>query len=67
KYQFLPQATTDSIFAIVAEEVGFVGSAVLIVIFTLLILRILKIARFASDDFSRLLTTGIAGWIGLQV
>jgi len=67
KYQFLPQVTTDSIFAIIAEEVGFFGASLVILLLFAIVLRAFRIARLAPDNFSRLLATGIASWIGLQV
>ena len=66
KYQFLPQATTDSIFAIIAEETGFIGAAIVIILLFLVVSRALKIAKAAPDNFSRLLAVAIACWIGIQ-
>lgn len=66
KYEFLPQVSTDSIFAIIAEEVGFFGAALLILALFLLIFRALRIASLAPDEFSRLLASAIAGWLGIQ-
>lgn len=66
KYLFLPEATTDSIFAIIAEELGFFGTTVFVVFFVFLILRMLKIASQAPDSFSSLVATGVASWIGVQ-
>ena len=66
KYLFLPEAATDSIFAIIAEEVGFIGSLVLIVIFAAFIYRCILIARSAPDKFSQVLALGITAWIGGQ-
>lgn len=66
KYEYLPEAMTDSIFAIFAEEVGFVGSVVLILAFLLLIWRGLKIAREAPDIFGQLLAVGIVSLVGVQ-
>ncbi|MFC1627255.1 putative lipid II flippase FtsW [Patescibacteria group bacterium] len=67
KYQFLPQVTTDSIFAIIAEELGFLGAGLVIVALFVLILKAFKIAKYAPDKFSQLLATGIASWLGIQV
>jgi len=67
KYQFLPQVTTDSIFAIIAEEVGFFGGAILILTLFLIIWRSLTIARLAPDRFSGLLAVGITSWLALQI
>jgi cell division protein FtsW len=66
KYEYIPMATTDSIFAIIAEEVGFLGAMVLVLLFLVFIWRGLKIAKEAPDEFSRLLAVGITSWIGFQ-
>ncbi|MCX6817195.1 MAG: putative lipid II flippase FtsW [Candidatus Beckwithbacteria bacterium] len=67
KYQFLPQVTTDSIFAVIAEELGFIGAAVVIILLFVIIFHSFKIARDSSDNFSRLLAAGIASWLAIQV
>lgn len=67
KYLFLPFAESDFIFSIIAEEVGFVGSLCLILIFLLLFLSIMKIARSACDKFGFLLSVGIGSLIMIQV
>ncbi len=66
KYLFLPEASTDSIFAAISEEVGFVGSFVLILIFAIFIFKAFKIASNAPDQFSKILAVGITAWIGGQ-
>ena len=66
KYEYIPAATTDSIFAIVAEELGFIGAAVLIALFVVLFIRSFSIAKRAPDQFSKLLAGGIATWISIQ-
>lgn len=66
KYEFLPQVSTDSIFAVIAEEVGFFGGAILIAALFYLIFRALRISRLAPDEFTRLLAAAIAGWLGIQ-
>lgn len=67
KFLFLPEAATDSIFAVVAEELGFIGGVVLIALFLVFIFRGLKIATAAPDRFSKVLATGIIVWIGAQI
>jgi len=67
KYLFLPEAATDSIFAVVAEEVGFIGALIILFLFVAFIIRGLKIANNAPDKFSQLLATGIVAWIGVQI
>lgn len=66
KFQFLPEVTSDSIFAIVGEELGWLGTTGLIVLFTLFIYRGLKIGKNAPDDFGMLLSVGIISWVGMQ-
>ncbi|MCL5675937.1 MAG: putative lipid II flippase FtsW [Patescibacteria group bacterium] len=66
KFAYLPEATTDSIFAIIAEELGFIGSIFIIGIFFLLIYRGFQIAQKAPDSFGRLLGSGIITWIAIQ-
>jgi cell division protein FtsW len=66
KYEYLPAVTTDSIFAVVAEELGFIGAVALLSIFLILIWRGMKIAKEAPDEFGRLLAVGITSWIGFQ-
>lgn len=66
KFSYIPEASTDSIFAIIAEEVGFVGSAVFILLFATYFLNISKIANHATNDFANLLGWGIVIWIAAQ-
>ena len=67
KYLFLPEAATDSIFAVVAEETGFLGAAIVIILFLALIMTGIKIAKEAPDKFSQVLAVGIVSWIAFQV
>lgn len=66
KYEYLPEANTDSIFAIIAEEIGFVGALIVIGLFLFLIWRGFRIAKRAPDTLGRLMASGIASWIGIQ-
>jgi cell division protein FtsW len=66
KYEFLPEVTTDSIFAIAAEELGLIGSVILILTYLLLIIQGLKVAQNSSDQFSSNLALAITSWIGVQ-
>lgn len=66
KFNYLPEVATDSIFAIVGEELGFLFAAGVVVLFFIFTIRLLKIARNAPDQFGRLLALGIAVWIGFQ-
>jgi rod shape determining protein RodA len=64
---YLPVQSTDFIFTVVAEELGFVGSMVLLALFGLLVWRILRIAWTAPDSLGRLLAVGVATIIVFQV
>lgn len=66
KYEYLPESMTDSIFAIIGEEVGFFGSSLLILAFSFLIWRGFRIARESPDSFGQLLAVGITSWIAIQ-
>lgn len=66
RFGFLPQSISDSIFAIFAEEAGFIGSTILILLFLIFLWRGFKIARITQDRFTQLLAIGITCWICLQ-
>lgn len=66
KYEYLPEANTDSIFAIIGEEIGFVGCIALIAIYVFLLWRGFRVARRIEDPFGRNLALGIITWIGIQ-
>jgi cell division protein FtsW len=66
KLFFLPEAHTDFISAIIGEELGFVGVAALIVAFVLVVVRGLRAAYRAADDYGTWLAVGITMFIGLQ-
>jgi cell division protein FtsW len=67
KYAYLPENVTDSIFPIIAEELGFIGGVILILVFAGLIWRGISIAGKAKDNFGKLLAGGIIAFIGMQV
>ncbi|SDL96115.1 rod shape-determining protein RodA [Halarsenatibacter silvermanii] len=56
---FLPEQHTDFIFAVIGEEFGFIGAALVIILFVLLLLQIIKVALKAKDNFGKLITAGI--------
>ncbi len=66
KFGFLPQAFSDSIFAVLSEETGFVGSLILIFLFLIFLWRVFKTSRVITDKFSKLAVVGISLWITLQ-
>jgi cell division protein FtsW len=66
KFQYLPEVIGDSIFAVMSEELGFLLTTVFLLVFLFLLLRGLKIAESAPDDFGKYLVTGIMAWFGVQ-
>ncbi len=63
---FVPEQHTDFIFTVAGEELGLVGSAVLIALLGVVLWRALRIAAHAEDLFGRLAAAGIACWFGFQ-
>ena len=66
KYGFIPAISTDSIFAILGNELGFIGSVILVLGFLIFIYRGFYISKKSPDHFSRLLSGGITFWIAIQ-
>jgi len=66
KYNYLPATATDSIFAILGEELGFIGAVFLLVLFIVFALRGFRIADKAPDKFGQLLGAGITSWLIFQ-
>lgn len=66
KWEFLPEAHTDFIFAILAEELGLVGALLVLALFVAFALFGFRTARRAPDRFGMLLAAGITSWIALQ-
>lgn len=66
KYAYLPESTTDSIFAIIAEELGFIGASILIFLFAVVVWRGFYIAIHARDSFGKLLAGGITTFLAVQ-
>ncbi len=66
KYQYLPEAQNDFVFAILCEEFGFVGAVTVILLFCLLVFRGFYIAAKAKDKFGMLVAVGLTMHIGLQ-
>jgi cell division protein FtsW len=63
KYLYLPEAHTDSIFAIISEELGFLRASIIILVIGFVAFRGFRIARLAPDTFSRLMAVGITTWL----
>ncbi|HSU79142.1 MAG TPA: stage V sporulation protein E [Candidatus Angelobacter sp.] len=67
KFQYLPEPQTDFIFAIISEELGFIGATFVLLLFCILLWRGIRIAMKAPDLYGSLLAVGIIGMIAIQV
>lgn len=66
KFLFLPESSTDSIFAVIAEELGLIGGLAIIILFVYFLIKGLSIAKNAPDKFSQTAAVGITVWIAGQ-
>ncbi len=67
KHLFLPEPQNDFVFAVVCEELGFIGAVLVIVLFALLIWRGFTVGMKAPDKFGSMLVIGLTAQIGIQV
>jgi cell division protein FtsW len=66
-YGYVPEASNDSIFAIMAEKFGFVGTVTIVVIYGAFIGRLKRIAERTPDMFMRLIVVGVMTWLSVQM
>lgn len=66
KYLYLPEVEADSIFAVMAEELGFLITILFVLAFACLVWRCFKIALECRDSFGSYLAIGIGAWLGIQ-
>lgn len=66
KYQYLPEVASDSIFAIIGEEFGFVGTAIFVAIFAYFIFYGIRLSYKCTELSPKLISIGITSWIALQ-
>lgn len=67
KYLYIPEPQNDFIFAVVCEELGFIGASIVVILFALLIWRGYVIAMRCPDKFGSLLAAGCVTHVGMQV
>ena len=67
KLFYLPEPHTDFIFSVIGEELGLIGVMIVIILYGIMLMRGIRIARHANDPFGALLAMGITVAIGLQV
>jgi rod shape determining protein RodA len=67
QYGFLPERHTDFIFSVIAEELGFIGTAFLMALFFILLVKCIKIAMNARDDFGMFLVIGVVFMLAFHI
>jgi len=67
QYGFLPERHTDFIFSVIAEELGFIGTAVLMGLFFILLVKCVRIAMNARDDFGMYLVIGVVFMLAFHI
>ena len=67
KYAYVPEPQTDFIFSILAEELGFIGGLIVLLLFAALVWRGMRVAMTVSDSFGSLLAVGVVGMVAIQV
>lgn len=67
KYSYVPEPQTDFIFSILAEELGFIGGVIVLILFLILVWRGMRVAMTVPDTFGSLLAVGIVGMVAVQV
>ncbi|MBI5620297.1 putative lipid II flippase FtsW [Candidatus Gottesmanbacteria bacterium] len=66
KYEYLPESNTDSIFAIIGEETGFVGATLVVMVYAFFVWRIFWVGSQVANSFGKLFAFGIGAWVGVQ-
>jgi len=65
--RFIPEQWTDFIFTVIGEEFGFIGGALVIILFTILLLRLLTLAGMHKHPFAQMVTVGVVGIILIHI
>jgi len=65
--RFVPEQQTDFIFTVAGEELGFIGSGAILILYLILLMRGFSIARRTNDPFGRLVCTGVIAWFAFQI
>lgn len=66
KFEYIPEVHTDSIYAIIGEELGFLGAVTVVILFGILMVRGFKISQNCEDNFGKILALGLTVWLGIQ-
>jgi rod shape determining protein RodA len=65
--RFVPEQQTDFIFTVAGEQLGFIGSGAILILYLILLMRGFSIARRTNDPFGRLVCTGVIAWFAFQI
>ena len=65
--RFVPEQQTDFIFTVAGEELGFIGSGAILILYLIILMRGFSIARRTNDPFGRLVCTGVIAWFAFQI
>lgn len=65
--RFVPEQQTDFIFTVAGEELGFLGSALILSLYLIILLRAFAIARRSTELFGRIVTVGVIAWFSFQI
>jgi rod shape determining protein RodA len=65
--RFVPEQQTDFIFTVAGEQLGFIGSGTILILYLILLMRGFSIARRTNDPFGRLVCTGVIAWFAFQI
>ena len=65
--RFVPEQQTDFIFTVAGEELGFLGSAGIVLLYLIILMRAFAIARRTRDPYGRLVATGVTAWFAFQI
>ena len=65
--RFVPEQQTDFIFTVSGEELGFLGSSFILILFSIILMRGFTIAKRTNDEFGRLVAVGVVAWFSFQI
>jgi len=65
--RFVPEQQTDFIFTVAGEQLGFLGSGLILLLYLIILMRSCAIARRTNDPFGRLMVTGVIAWFAFQL
>lgn len=67
QYGYIPEKETDFIFSVLAEELGFIGAVIMLILFAIMILRLVRIAKKSHNSFISIMVTGLAAMLFIHI